>query len=285
MKSIDEIGFDVEERHRKGLRTEDATIRIAAAWAKKCGAHVKPRTVPGDGTNELDAVVLTDFGIVVLEAKRWAGTITLDGEKVHIESSRGSSVRGDPALKLAETVARLQNNLANNARWRSFQAAWHRTASAKPSVLGVLVFGPTTEGYEALSRGGVTATTTRGLSRVLDQLRDAHPCVLGSAALAANAAAGWAQQGKLQVAGKKGFLRVHLSPSTIAFGENCWCSLSGVERVGSTGNGRVAVKHFGSRKTYRGKSESIVFDGRFGGGRESVQLSTDRRFTWKALHK
>lgn len=285
MKSIDEIEFDVEDRHRKGLITEDTTIRLASAWAKKVGAFVKPRIIPGDGIGELDAVLLTDFGVVVLEAKRWAGTITVESGKVRLESSRGSQVRDDPAAKLASTTARLRDSLKNSSRWRSLYAAWNRTGASEPAILGILVFGPTTEGYESLTKDGVTATSTRGLSRALQQLSADRPRLLGSATLASNAAATWAQQGKLRVAGKKGFVRVHLTGSTIEFGDNCWCSLAGVQSVESKGDGRVVITRFGSKKAHRGPTDKIIFDGWFAGGRESVELSTDRRFTWKALHQ
>jgi len=95
-KNIHEIKFETEEKHKKGLATEDAALRGAATVAKSLKAEIVQRVIPPFESHVMSVMpsCSTDSCVMIMEVKRIGGYIrdfSLTKDILSVEQGKGLS--------------------------------------------------------------------------------------------------------------------------------------------------------------------------------------------------
>lgn len=284
MRDIFEIKFESRPEHRKGMDTEDSVLRATEKVCKSLSIGLLRRIMPPreSGIGECDAVVFSDSGVLVIEAKRFGGeieTIDLESDTIRIRKGKKQdiSVVNNPAKLIAEKTRELKRFMDSSGYWyrarKLFEMAGLREGIP---VYPVLVFGPSTKILEGMPENyEFLLCNTRTIQDSLKSFITSHPGVLGISKLMGLSTHNWRSVGKLTAPPNKGFLRAYPTRADGAI-----VSFAGIVSIEGTSKGVVKLLYSDKTKRITKEIKGLTFRVNAENRWEDVSLKTARRFKW-----
>jgi len=149
-QNLKEVQFEVLEKDRKGIQTEDAALRILSQFSKTLKIDILRRVIPPreSNLNECDAILFSDVGLFLIEIKRYGGVITnLSETSETIEIHLGKDIRrkDNPIPYLLKRCELLSEYINKNNDWFKVKRLFEISGINRIPVFPVLCFGPTTK--------------------------------------------------------------------------------------------------------------------------------------------
>ncbi len=282
-RKIDEIKFETQEKHKKGIATEDAALRIVASAVKSLKAEAIQRVIPPvrSMVDECDAIILTDSCVMILEVKRIGGNITdfsLDKETLSVEKGKQVERIPNPVLRLREKTTALSKYIQQDAEWVKLNSLF-RVAGIfyYVPVIPVLCFGPSTGYSYEEPKDDFVVCSTRTLKRSLSKFLEGKKSVIGAYRSAKQIVTSWQIAGKLTVKPIAGFIR---AVPMKAFGKIV--VFEDVMSIEGRNNGHVSITYRDKVRKISKEIRQIVFKVNTNGHWEDVTVDAGRTFSWRA---
>jgi hypothetical protein len=282
-KNIHEIKFETEEKHKKGLATEDAALRGAATVAKSLKAEIVQRVIPPfeSHVDECDAILLTDSCVMIMEVKRIGGYIrdfSLTKDILSVEQGKGIIKIENPVINLRRRCTNMKSYIGQADEWRKLRFLFHIAGIGDSMpVVPILCFGPST-GYEYEEKDpGIIVCTTRTLQKSLKDYLDGKKSVIGAYRFAKQIVCGWQIAGKLKVRPIAGFVRAIPAKT---FGKIT--AFEDVMSIEGKKNGQIIITYRDKVRKMTKEIKTIVFRVNTNRMWEEVSIDAGRTFTWKA---
>ena len=212
--SVADVEFIEDAKHKKGLASEEAALRVLQRHLPLMG-----RVIPGGGVGECDAIAFSDAGLVLVEVKRFGGRIE------HVLAApptwkieRGARIEEviNPLHRLRARADALHAEIRQHPAWQSLRVLWSAANGGTDKgipVFEVLCFGPTTTFTDRTTeQDHVLVCSTRTLSAKLTDFLADKPVVTGFSSRALQLGGLWPQEGRLTIRGRKGFVRCRPCP-------------------------------------------------------------------------
>ena len=282
-RSIDAIKFETQEKHKKGIATEDAALRIVASAVKSLKAEVVQRVIPPARSmvDECDAIILTDSCIMILEVKRIGGNITnftLDREALSVEKGKNVEKIPNPVFRLRERASALAEYIRKDAEWGKLNFLFGIAhISDYIPVVPVLCFGPSTGYWYDGLEDGIIICNTRTLKRSLENYLGGRKSVIGAYRYAKQIVSNWQIAGKLTVKPIAGFIRavpVKALGKIVVFED--------VMSIEGRNNGHVSITYRDKVRKISKEIRQIVFKVNTNRNWEDVTVDAGRTFSWRA---
>lgn len=282
LRDIFDIEFENRIQHRKGMNTEDSVLRATRAVCKSLSIGILMRIMPprAAGIGECDAVIFSDIGLLIIEAKRFGGEIeSLDLQSDTIRIRKGQEVKVDrnPAKQIAEKAQKLKRFIDLSRDW-SWATRLFNMAGLKEGVpvFPVLSFGPSTKILKDMPENPYfLVCNSRTIRRNLKSFIAVHPYVLGISKLMRFFTNNWLSVGKLTVLGKGGFLRAYPKRA-----EGVIVSFTDIVSIEGTKNGSMKLLYADNIKRTTKEIKALIFHVNVDDKWEDVILKPTRQFKW-----